>query len=290
MSRRLGLRARSNIDYSSEGKSEAALTVESASKWGDDTPKVLNIEVKDAHEMFPKGLNLPSEATLLVIPEWINGRWLTNIDIRTLNCNNKVKTLIGKIRKVFLSRNSMTEIAVDGFMDSLLHILRFDDYPCFLYPQYNYSANIGPNNYPVKAKPDFSVLSEDKIMLVIEDKTITSATYANRWKEDQVLGELFTAVHFVVAESRSVVTYPVAVYAVRVVGTKFTFYRAEATLEYIKHSARMGPSIGSDIKMVVQRYPQVEDDPSRLTAYDICDKDHRMRILECLCYIRESMG
>lgn len=292
MSRR---RTRYDIDYSSEGKSETALTVESASKWGDNTSKVMNIEVNDAHEMFPKELDLPSEAKPLVIPEWINGGWLTNIDIKTLTYDNKVKTLIGKIKKVFLSRGSMTEVIVDGFMDSLLHILRFDDYPCFLYPQYEYFANIGPGGHPVRAKPDFGVLSEDKIIIVIEDKTITGATYANRWKENQVLGELFIAVHFIVAKPESgpgpkpTVNYPVTVYAVRVVGTKFTFYRADATLEYISQSARMGPSIGSDIKMVVQRYPPVEDDPSRLTAYDICNKDHRMRILECLCYIRKSI-
>lgn len=77
----------------------------------------------------------------------------------------------------------------------------------------------------------------------------------------------------------------ISVYAVRVIGTKFTFYRADATLEYIKESARLGISIESE--MVVQRYPPVEDDPSGLTAYDICDKNGRMRILECLCSIRE---
>ena len=77
------------------------------------------------------------------------------------------------------------------------------------------------------------------------------------------------------------------VYAVRVIGTKFTFYRAIATLDYIKESARLGLSI--DNEMVVQRCPLVEDDPSGLTAYNICDQTDRMRILECLCSIRKSI-
>ena len=77
---------------------------------------------------------------------------------------------------------------------------------------YDYSAKIGPDNRVVKAKPDFGILSEtDRILLVIEDKTVTSASYSNNWKEDQVMGELFAAVHHVVTKSRTHVVYPVTV-------------------------------------------------------------------------------
>jgi len=284
------LRPCSDIDYSSESINESVFTIESASKWRKGTSQYMKIRVTDVHEIFPKeGSDILDDAKPLVISEWINGEWLKNVNVRTSHYSNKIKTLIGKIRKVYLSEEeSITEVIVDGFMESLLHILCFDDYPCFLYPQYDYLAKIGPNSRSVKSKPDFSVLSEgDKIMLVIEDKTVTSATYANNWKEDQVLGALFAAVHYVVTKSKSALTYPVTVYAVRVIGTKFTFYRANATLEYIKESAQLGVSI--DNEMVVQRYPPVEDDPSRLTAYNICNLEDRMRILECLCSIRKSI-
>ena len=124
-------------------------------------------------------------------------------------------------------------------------------------------------------------------MLVIEDKVVTSARYSNNWKEDQVMGEMFAAVHHIVSHSRTTLTYPVSVYAVRVIGTKFTFYKACATLEYIKESARSGMSIENEMK--VHRCPRVEDDPSRLTAYNICNKDDRMQILQCLCSIRKDI-
>jgi hypothetical protein len=279
------LRPRRSIDYSSESRNESVFTVESASKWIGDTTRYMKIRVVDVQNMSSLG-NLPDEAKSLVIPEWINGEWLRSLSISTSQHDNKVKTLIGKIKKVFLSEEeSITEVIIDGFMDSLLHILCFDDYPCFLYPQYDYSAKIGPNNRSVRAKPDFSVLSNgNKIMLVIEDKTVTSATYSNNWKEDQVMGELFAAVHYVVAKSSKKVTYPVNVHAVRVIGTKFTFYKAIATLGYIKESARLGLSIENE--MVVQRCPPVEDDPSGLTAYNICDLDDRIQILKTLCSIR----
>ncbi len=280
------LRPHSSVDYGDDSRNESVFTVESASQWREDTTRYMKIKVVDAYHLFPD-TDLFNEARLLVIPEWTDGNWLRSIDIRKSKYDNRVKTLIGKVKKVFLSEEeSITEVIVDGFMDSLLHILCFDDYPCFLYPQYDYYAKIGPDNRVVKAKPDFGILSEtDKIMLVIEDKTVTSASYSNNWKEDQVMGELFAAVHHVVTKSRTLVTYPVTVHAVRVIGTKFTFYKAIATLEYIKESAKLGMSI--DNEMVVQRCPPVEDNPSQLTAYNICNGYDRLRILECLCAIRK---
>lgn len=282
------LRPRSRVDYSSESINESVFTVESASKWKEDTTRYMKIKVVDVQQLFSHTY-LPDEAKPIIIPEWTEGIWLKNVNIKTSHYNNKVKTLIGKIKKVFLSEEeSITEVIVDGFMESLLNILGFDDYPCFLYPQYDYSAKIGQNSRSIKAKPDFSVISEsDKIMLVIEDKIVTNAVYSNNWKEDQVMGELFAAVHHIVTKSRTKITYPVIVYAVRVIGTKFTFYKASATLEYIKESAKLGMSIENE--MVVQRCPRVEDDPSQLTAYNICDKDDRMQILKCLCFIRANI-
>jgi hypothetical protein len=280
------LRPRSDVDYSSDSKNESVFTVESASKWKKDTSNYMKIRVTD--DVLPElNEDMSNDAKNLIIPEWINGEWLKSVNIKTLDYNNKIKTLISKIKKVYLSEEeSITEVIIDGFMESLLHILCFDDYPCFLYPQYNYLTKIGPNNHPVKAKPDFSILSEgDKIMLVIEDKTVTSATYANNWKEDQVLGELFAAVHYVVTKSKTALTYPIIVYAVRVIGTKFTFYKANATLEYIKESAKNGVSINNE--MVVQRYPPVQDDPSTLTAYNICNLKDRIDILKYMCSIRK---
>ena len=283
------LRLRSSVDYSSESRDDSVFTVESASRWKEDTTRYMKIKVVDVKKMFLEAGKISCEAQSLIVPEWINGEWLRTVNIKQPKYGNKIKTLISKIKKVYLSKEeSITEVIVDGFMDSLLHLLGFDDYPCLMYPQYDYLARIGPDNRSIKAKPVFSILSEDnKIMLVIEDKIVTSATYSNRWKEDQVLGELFAAVHYVVAKSKTKVTYPVSVYAVRVIGTVFTFYKAIATLDYIKESARLGMSIENE--MIVQRCPSIGDDPSELNAYNICNKNERMNILECLCSIRESI-
>lgn len=279
-------RVRSSVDYSSEGTStSAALSVESASKWTIDTTQHLNIRVVDVDIALSHD-NLPSEIECLVIPEWTDEEWLLNADI--MPYNNKVKALIYKIRTIFVSRRRVTEVVIDGYMDSLLHIVGFDDYPCLMYPQYRYSASIGPKPNNIRATSDFGIITENnKILLVIEDKTTAGPTYANRWKEDQVLGELFVAVHYLAAESRGKPEYPIDAYAIRVINTKFTFYKATATLEYLKESALLGMSEKSE--MVVQRYPPVADDPYVLTAYDICKKQDRKCILLSLWHIKKLM-
>jgi hypothetical protein len=281
------LRPRSYIDYSSESKTESEITNESASRWDKTSTEYRKIKVDDVidiHELFPEE-DLPKEAKLLIMPDWERGEWLIGVNLKTAPYNDNIKTLIKKIRKVFVSeQESMAEVFVDGYMQTLLQFLGFDSYPCSLYPQYEYKVPIGQKNKPFRAKPDFSVLSEeDKIMLVVEDKNVTSATFPNNWKEDQVMAELFAAVHYIVSKAKAELTYPIIVYAVRVIGTKFTFYKAQAGLEYIKESARDKLS-GKEV-MVVQRHPPVAENP-RLTAYDICNKDDRMNILECLCSIR----
>jgi hypothetical protein len=102
---------------------------------------------------------------------------------------------------------------------------------------------------------------------VIEDNTTSNANLTNNWKEDQVLGEHFVAVH-------NAEEFPASVYAVRVVGTLITLYRAIATEEYILETAKQGFAIKSN--MTVQRYPPVTKS-TQLTAYDICNVDDRKR-------------
>lgn len=268
-----------SLGYSNDSRTDTVFTVdsvESASKWGDSTVKQLNIIVQDVSEMLPD-CTLNDEAVQLTIPEWKNGNWLLAEEISSMKHADRVKSLIAKIREVYIASTTISEMYVNGFMNTLLQILRFDDYPCLLYPQYTYSAKIGPRNHTVNAKSDFSVLyNKHQILLVIEDKTTSNANLTNNWKEDQVLGELFVAVH-------KAKHFPANVYAVRVVGTLFTFHKAIATEEYILETARQGVAVKSD--MTVQRHPPVKKS-TKLTTYDICNVDDRKRILECMCSIR----
>ena len=252
---KMELRTRSSsVNYSDESREESHFSIRSTSNWEDFEIKHFRIMVVDVQDMFPR-LDLPSEAQSLVIPEWNDDSWLLKADIKSLPCDNKVKTIIVKLRRIYmvlLSRKNITEVTVDGFMDSLLHLLCFDDYPCSVYPQYQYAARIKNNN--ITAKPDFSVLSErNKILLVIEDKTAQGATVINNWMEPQVLGELFVAVHDVVMSLSRDIKFQVNIYAVRVVETRFTFYKTVATLEYIKETSKNGKAVNDSGKVPQSR-------------------------------------
>lgn len=290
----MALRKRKNINYNDNSNTEKNVPlhiseIRSTSHWNEIVIEYLKINVSDVSydEMFDCDKSLFEEAEYLIISDWLDSKWLANIDLNVLNINNKIKTVIGKIKSISIAKNNITETVVDGFMDSLLHILRFDDYPCYLYPQYEYSAVVG-YNHKIKAKSDFGIISqESKMLLVVEDKTITNASYTNNWKEPQILGELFVAIHNITSNNMSIKKYPIYIYAIRVVGTIFTFYRAIATLDYIKETSKQLPH---NTTMTVQRYPLVKDEPSGLTKYDICKATDRKKILECMCSIQRFMS
>ncbi len=105
------LRPRSNVNYTNDSQD----TVGSASKWKEDTTR---IRVDDVQEMFPCA-DLPADTKSLVIPEWKDEEWIRNVKVRDTVYDNKVKTLIAKIKK---EAKSISEVIVDGFMESMLNI------------------------------------------------------------------------------------------------------------------------------------------------------------------------
>jgi hypothetical protein len=123
-------------------------------------------------------------------------------------------------------------------MDTLLHILEFDDYPCLMYPQYEYFADIGEDEHHIVAKSDFGILAQNHRMLIV----IETMDNANNWKEDQVLGEL----QFM---TPSEITKMCAIHAIRVVGTLFTFYKTVVDKEYVKETLRGYPKNNSMIRL-----------------------------------------
>jgi hypothetical protein len=279
------LRKRSKIDYK---ELDDASVILSTSNWKRKDSNDLKIVCRDVEQevMFGNQICLNEDSKKLVVSDWINGEWLSIKDIEALNEHPKVKTFLIKVKAVYDARSQIKEIYVDGFMDTMLHILGFDDYPCLVYPQYEYSAIIGEDEHIINARTDFSVVTKSyRMLIVIEDKTMNNAAYSNNWKEDQVLGELFVAIHNVVRTNYPI-QYPIEIYAVRVVGTLFTFYKTAATVDYIRESAK---GIPEHYSMEVQRHPTVEDDPSRLTAYDICNREDRYKILECMSAIKRKL-
>lgn len=277
------LRKRAKINY----QEEDTMDIRSTSYWKKETTLSLKINPEDCsmEKMFNNNISLKEETKKLLLSDWTNGDWLLNINLEEIKISNKIKTLIAKIKYIYIAQSTMKEMYVDGFMDTFLHLLEFDDYPCLMYPQYEYFADIWEDEQHIIAKSDFGILTEKhKMVIVIEDKTMENAKYSNNWKEDQILGELFVAVHDTVRNYKDIV-YPINIFAIRVVGTLFTFYKTIVDKEYVKETLKGYPKNNS---MIVQRHPIVFDE-TYLTAYDICNKKDRENILKCMSSIKDFL-
>ncbi|KAI9299570.1 hypothetical protein BJ944DRAFT_253744 [Cunninghamella echinulata] len=278
------LRKRAKVDYE-----EADIPdIKSTSYWEKETSTLFKINTIDCsmEEMFNKNnILLDEETKKLLLPEWLDEDWLLKVDLDELNiADGRIKTLLGKIQYVVKAQRPRKEFYVDGYMSTFLPLLGFDTYPLYMYPQYEYSADIFDEQHVV-AKLDFGILSkEQKLVIVTEDKTVINATYSNNWKEDQILGELFVAVHDTVKNYKDV-TYPINIFAIRVVGTLFTFFKTIVGEDYVMETLKGYPKNSS---MEVQRHPTVINKPY-LTAYDVCNISDRENILKCMLSIKNFL-
>jgi hypothetical protein len=265
------------------------------SSWDEYVVNCLNISVNnsDMATMFGPEQQLDDYATNLVLPQ-LSENMLNDISsIESATTNKRILTLLKKARDINVATSSVSieEMYVDGFVNSLLSMMGFDEDPCGIYPQYMYSA-LFATSHTIGSKADFAVLSSmHTILLVIEDKTMNNARYTNNWREPQVIGELFVAAHKIVSSSteNNPVTFPLELYAIRVVGTKFTFYKSVIDDKYIRESAtkRRLPLIQS---MIVQRFPEIDNKTTYLNAFNFCEPSERKKLLMCMSAIRIAIS
>ncbi|KXN66148.1 hypothetical protein CONCODRAFT_73862 [Conidiobolus coronatus NRRL 28638] len=239
--------------------------------------KRFNIVVKNVGN-FPRCENLAKQVELA---EWKSEKWLRTCDLENLEVCNRVKTLVNKIITVYEYKGKSDEFYVDGYMTTLMSLLKMDDYPCMMYPQYIINAELGKgdDSENISSKCDFGIINKNKksIIIVIEDKTMRNAKYQDNWKEIQVLGEIFVALH-----SSNYNT----VYAVRIVANLFTFYRCTISIEY--KAASLKKELTNE-ELVVERYPKIEPNELELNALDFYEYKERVQILEHLSYIHNQI-
>jgi len=230
-------------------------------------------------------------------PILLNG-W-AKVDFLTMNCiasvvNKKVRTIIKKIRNILINESTRParETKIDSFVQSLLSYLGFDDDPFELNPQYDYSIELN-NNKRITSRVEFITIKNDMfIILIVEDKHPLGVSELKDWSEPQIAGELLGAGFHnmqLSALDQKQIQYPMYINAIRVVGTKFTFYKAIITREYLAELQKcidrdnILPSVHS---MIIYRHPE---QPSReinmsaiLTAWDFCIPNDRKQIVNAL--------
>lgn len=216
--------------------------------------------------------------------------WEAKIDIRSLPI---FKTLVKEVKDVYDAKNRLYETYINDYVDTLLHNMHFHSYPLHINAQRRYEIKIRNDDVTVVAIPDFVVTSyESKMMIIIEefraegegmsiDCSLRSQLHnGNRWKEDQVMAEIFVAAH------NLKITDAQDIYAVRIIGTLFTFYKATITDDYIRETLR-----GYPIKehMHVLRFPEPGDNLYSINALDFCKSEQRKVIIRYLSRIKQSM-
>lgn len=162
----------------------------------------------------------------------------------------------------------------------MLEKLEFGEYPLMIQP--HLPSRFCVHTKEISSKPDFAIIKDNCIMLVDEDKHIKNTGPPSAWGEYQIAGELIAGAYCsYVASSRQ---YRGVLYAVRVIGLKFTFYRAKITPEYLNS---LGEGFPTE-QVTITRYPGSEENKN-FPHLDYTKADDRKTIVEMLVRMREDM-
>ncbi len=176
------------------------------------------------------------------------------------------------------------EKITDAFVNYLLGALKFNVYPLSL--QLKSDCSFKVHNKVVTSESDFAVYKKRMFAIIDEDKHIHNVEHSTGWGEYQIAGEILAAAytnHNNVSRRYEHQT----LYAIRVIGTRFTFYKASIAYKYIESLSEGFPCD----HMHMYRYPHWDDGPgiSNIPCLDYSNPVDRLKILEIMTSIRASV-
>ncbi|CAG8805117.1 25247_t:CDS:2 [Dentiscutata erythropus] len=233
----------------------------------------LNICFGDgADAMFGDKPDFLYEAILLLQDtnkDFLIGVW--DNDSLTEGWNSKERALASYISNVLIKEHASAgkrERVTDSFVNYLLGVLEF---------------NVHPLSLELKADCYFKVYNKkkDKLFVIVdEDKHLNNISKATWWGEYQIAGELLASA-FVNHEKIRGIYRAQSLFAIRVIGTRFTFYRAEIESNYITSLHEGFPTN----KMYIYSYP-VDQIIDEVPCFDYTDPGQRRMILDILIRIK----
>jgi len=270
-------RQRKEVDY----YEHESVLPHNAHKTSDWTIEITNIMCIYVHDYDIFKLSDSSESKDIYLECISDEAWKGYIDIDNLPINDNYKTLVDEVKVVYDANRNVSEYFIDTYVYTFFTLMNFNKYPLSINAQHVIGTDIGITEEHVVSIPDFMIRSKkSKVLIVVEDKNASSSKFVNQWKENQVMGELFVAAH------NMDISQPSEIYAIRIIGTLFTFYKAYVTPEYIKESA-FGPP--KDHCMDVHRFPNPGTNRIYVNALDFCKLEHRKVIVEYLSRIGNEM-
>jgi hypothetical protein len=258
------------------------------SKWDSDHVIALNIEYKNVENIMeiidPRDLNENDNFKKLILKNWNRQDFLNanNNDYKNIKIS-KIITIMRKIKNVLKNEDvgPTRETKVDSFIMTLLDYLGFDEEPFLMHPQYDYSVYVDNDLHKITSKVEFMITKEDTyVVLIVEDKHPRNVSELSDWSEPQIAGEIFGAAYHNIFINDGNLIYPFNIYAIRVIGTKITFYKSIITREYLKEAQKTLPKKN---KLEIKRFPQQPDSSPnqsrKLEALDFTNEKDRISIL-----------
>jgi hypothetical protein len=251
------------------------------SKWNEEHRKAMMIEFIDADQAgdLVELVNDYPE-TWGIFSEWDRIKF-RNVGITDLDniFDKKLATIASKASRIISkeeSKQSVREAEVDSFVMSLLEYVGFDEWPFQTELQHKYTFSVpDPDGKQFSSTVDFLIhVREERAVLIVEDKHLGNVGFLSEWSEPQIAGEILAF-----AFSNIPQKYPIVVHVIRVVGTRFTFYKACVEKNYMKELSIAGiPRIKANVRLEVLRYPSQSEDTT-LNAWDLCNSEDRHNTL-----------
>ncbi|RHZ81017.1 hypothetical protein Glove_128g6 [Diversispora epigaea] len=216
----------------------------------------------------------------------VNKDLLLNVfdnDALTRGWNDEERALARYISNVLAKERAdagRREKVTDSFVNFLLVTLRFNVYPFSL--ELKADCHFKVHNKIVTSETDFSIWKDKLYVIIDEDKHIHNVSSNTGWGECQIAGELLASAYVNHREIQE--RYKVQnLFAIRVIGTRFTFYRAEIKSDYLNSFSEGFPAN----EMSIYRYPAFSDQyPNRIPCLDYTDPGQRRQILEIMIKIK----
>ena len=266
---------------------EASRIHQHVEQFADSTSNFRKIDILTLNVIYtettnPDELCNPCNTSELFVPNDVYVSDLLRTEIKSIvddtarfdKLDNMTKTFVQMMNYVMINERGTEKSRTDAFVDLMLRRLKFGEYPLMMLPRKPSKLSVYTKN--ISSEPDFAIVKDDCIMLVDEDKHRPPSA----WGEYQIAGELIASAYCNYSSSK--LQYKSLLYAVRVIGLKFTFYKAEIAPEYLDSLGEGFPSKS----VTITRYPGSEKDKD-FPHLDYTDVNDRKKIVDMLIRIRE---
>ncbi|RHZ52877.1 hypothetical protein Glove_456g5 [Diversispora epigaea] len=207
--------------------------------------------------------------------------------LKKLN-NNTERSLALYLNKVVIN-NSLTtgiqETLTDAFVNYLFKKLNFDEYPLLMISQSDFNFKVFKKKITAKVK--FSIEKNNTILYINENKYIHFLDGASEYGESQISAEILACafINFNKVDS-PIFKKNQTIYATRIIGTRFSFYKVFLSSDYYKSLYKGFPP--NNLTVTIFRFPP-NNHETTLFGYDYADKDQRRLILDLLYRLKEYL-